>query len=72
MSIYDPRSKQGMYSRGSNTYNGISKTPNPVGLNQHKFNPQKAAKLRKKHQAKKMNSIQMAAMMKMSMMKGKM
>ena len=72
MNIYDSRSKQGIYSRGTNNYNGVSKTPNPVGLNQHKFNPQKAAKLRKKHQAKKMNSIQMAAMMKMSMMKGKM
>ena len=72
MNIHDPRSKQGIYSRGTNNYNGVSKTPNPVGLNQHKFNPQKAAKLRKKHQAKKINSIQMAAMMKMSMMKGKM
>ena len=69
MNIHDPRSKQGIYSRGTNNYNGVSKTPNPVGLNQHKFNPQKAAKLRRKRQDKKKSMMPQAAMMKRNMMK---
>lgn len=60
--INDPRSLKGMYSRGSNNYGGVSKSPNPVGLNQHKFNPQKAAKLRRKKQEKKVNLAPIATM----------
>lgn len=60
--INDPRSLQGIYSRGSNTYGGTSKTSNPVGLNQHKFNPQKAAKLRRKKAERKVNLAPIASM----------
>lgn len=34
LGLVDARSKTGVFSRGSNTYNGISKAPNPTGLNQ--------------------------------------
>ena len=50
--INDPRSTKGIYSRGKNIYNGTSTTPNPVGKNQHKFNPVKAAALRRKKMQK--------------------
>lgn len=53
VNINDPRSSKGIYSRGKNLYNGVSSTPNPTGQNQWKFNPQKAALLRKKRQGLK-------------------
>lgn len=51
--IYDNRSVVGRYLRGRTIYGGHSMSPNPVGLNQHKFNPKKAALLRKKKLLKK-------------------
>ena len=48
MNTNDPRSLTGIYARGKNVYNGTASSPNPTGTNQFKFDPQRAAKLRRK------------------------
>ena len=46
MNINDARSLTGIYARGKTRY--VQGSPNPNGNNQHGFNIQKAAKLRRK------------------------